>query len=77
MGWNRASIGRELNQADFSFVDAFVPRCAMCCGLCGKLRFIICWSYGRVMSQTICCFLPLKAAAVCRKARDSYDDMLL
>lgn len=53
MGWNRASIGRELQPGPgfSSSMDAFVVRCAMCCGLCGKALFYpYARGYGRVMS---------------------------
>lgn len=67
MGWNRASIGSELHQADFPCsADAFAPRCAMCRGLCGKMCFsikLVLWACDvtRVMLR-LYCFLPLKAA---------------
>lgn len=61
---------RELytGQTFSSSMDVFVARCAMCCGLCGKLCFIIMlglWA-GDVTRVVLGlhCFLTLKAATV-------------
>lgn len=91
MGWNRATIGRELapgrlflttTKKSPTCVDMFVTRCAMCCGLCGKLRFIIMlvvWACDVIRIELrLYCFLPLKAATV--RAQDKHrqwDNVLL
>lgn len=79
MVWNRASFGGELQRADFFFVDAFVAWCTMCCGLCGKLRFIIClvlWACD-VTDEYLLFPASKSGSSVCVRIRDSYDDVLL